>query len=72
MENGIIGRDMEHVKNVCKIGQGSNCCKYLVAGGQGFQCMKVNPENKKLVEDNWDDTKSAQSDNCKGYGKEST
>lgn len=30
----------EHVKNVCKIGQGNDCCRYLILGTEGFECAK--------------------------------
>lgn len=57
----------EHVKNVCKIGQESKCCKYLVAGSQGFECMKLNPANKNVIDTNWaQHPHVAQGDNCEG------
>lgn len=28
---------MDYVKNTCKIGQGSDCCRYLVMG-RGLEC----------------------------------
>lgn len=57
----------EHVKNVCKIGQGADCCKYLVAGGKGFECMKTELANKKAIDDNWFwFPHVAQGDNCEG------
>jgi len=30
-----------HIKNVCKIGQGHDCCRYLLAGKDGFECAKM-------------------------------
>ncbi len=30
-----------HVKDVCKIGQGNLCCRYLVVGKDGFECVKL-------------------------------
>jgi hypothetical protein len=56
----------EHVITICKIGQGFNCCKYLVVGSDGFECMKINQANKKIIDSNWGAQKSAQSDNCEG------
>jgi hypothetical protein len=57
----------EHVKNICKIGQGADCCKYLVAGTKGFECMKFNPENKAMIDINWTEHNHiAQGDNCDG------
>jgi len=59
----------EQIRNICKIGQESNCCKYLVMGSKGFECMKFDPENKKVIDSNWNDTKVAQGDNCEGKEK---
>ena len=69
----VIGIEKEaraHVENVCKIGQGALCCKYLVIGMKGYECMRVSPENKKVIDDNWKTTAHvAQGDNCAGYDK---
>lgn len=57
----------EHIKNICKIGQGADCCKYLVMGAKGFECMKVDQANKQVIDYNWKTTPHvAQGDNCKG------
>lgn len=57
----------EYIKQVCKIGQGADCCKYLVAGMKGFECMKVNAADKNIVDQNWATTEHvAQGDNCEG------
>jgi len=56
-----------HVKNVCKLGQGAECCKYLVMGTV-FECMKTNSSDKKVIDDNWaKNPHVAQGDNCNGY-----
>lgn len=55
----------EHIKNVCKIGQGAECCKYLLLGSGGFECGKIS-EWKEVVDKEWDSTKTAQGDNCEG------
>jgi hypothetical protein len=31
----------EHVGKVCRIGQGHECCRYLMMGTKGFECAKV-------------------------------
>ncbi len=50
---------------------GSECCKYLVMGRKGFECMRTTPGNKKVIDDNWAKTPHvAQGDNCNGYGQE--
>ena len=56
-----------HIKEVCKIGRGAACCKYLVMGTEGFECMKANPANKAIIDKNWELTEHvAQGDNCEG------
>lgn len=57
----------DHVQNVCKIGQGAACCKYLVMGTKGFECLKVTEWGKDLIDDNWVKTVHvSQGDNCDG------
>lgn len=57
----------KHIEVTCKIGQGAACCKYLVVGARGFECMKVNPASKLLIDFNWEVYKhTAQGDNCDG------
>lgn len=67
----VIGLDQtakKHVSDVCKMGQGAECCKYLVMGTKGFECMRVNPANKKVIDSDWEVTPHvSQGDNCKGY-----
>jgi 5-methylcytosine-specific restriction endonuclease McrA len=60
----------KNVTDVCKIGQGAACCKYLLAGAEGFECAKVEPGWKNVVDKAWNETKSAQGDNCDGLSKE--
>jgi hypothetical protein len=56
-----------YIKDVCKIGQHAACCKYLVIGTEGFECMKVNPANKNIIDRAWEqDEHVAQGDNCEG------
>lgn len=52
---------------VCKIGQGAACCRYLVAGPTGLECMKVRPEDQAVIDADWGKEKTAQGDNCSGY-----
>lgn len=57
----------EYWTNICKVGQGAACCKYLVFS-KHMECCKDNPYNKKVIDDNWATTPHvAQGDNCKGY-----
>lgn len=55
------------IKSVCKIGQGAACCKYLVVGSDGFECMKTDIANKGIIDRAWErDPHIAQGDNCTG------
>lgn len=38
------------VKNVCKIGQGASCCRYLVVGNAGLECAKCAPTLKSQLD----------------------
>lgn len=56
----------EHVKNVCKIGQGNKCCRYLVMGAEGFECAKGTSLQVHLDARVYNNTITAQGDNCEG------
>lgn len=62
-----LHENQDYIRNTCKIGQGTECCKYLVCGAKGFECMRDDPENKKVIDNAWNNSKIAQGDNCKGY-----
>lgn len=61
------------LKAVCKIGQGADCCRYIVADGNGLACAKHVPE---LVEQITVRVNAgafiARSDNCEGLKQEET
>jgi len=54
----------DHVKSTCKPGAGASCCRYLVLGGAGFECLKNTPNQEFL--DNKVNDMVAQGDNCEG------
>ena len=54
----------EHVKDVCKIGQGHKCCRYLACGAKGFECLKHTSMRQLL--DARGNSMTARADNCKG------
>jgi len=56
----------EHIKNVCKIGQGNECCRYLVMGGRGFECAKHTSLATTLDLRVETETIVARGDNCDG------
>ena len=60
----------EHIKDVCKIGQGADCCKYLLAGAEGLECGKIEEGWKNLIDQKWaTEEHVAQGDNCEGKDK---
>lgn len=47
--NGLVMLTDEEVKTVCKLGQMEKCCAFLVAGGDGFECVKMtHPANATI------------------------
>ncbi len=51
---------------ICKLGQGAECCRYLACGREGFHCLKLT-EHKKYLDDRVKaNTMHAQADNCEG------
>ena len=57
----------KHVKDICRIGQGLDCCRYLIAGREGFECAKLTSLKKLLDDRVLQDNITAQGDNCNGY-----
>ena len=54
------------IDEVCKIGKGNECCRYLVIGSKGFECMK-NTEMKPLLDKRVENKMmTARGDNCSG------
>jgi hypothetical protein len=54
----------EYRSTVCKIGQGSECCRYLTCGAQGFNCEKHT--SLAWTIDGRVDQMTAKGDNCGG------
>ena len=39
----------EEAKEICKMGQGENCCAFLAVDGQGFNCIRLDyPTNSSI------------------------
>jgi hypothetical protein len=55
-----------HVRNICKIGQGNACCRYLVISGVGFECVKGTEMKAYLDSRVAMETMVARADNCEG------
>lgn len=59
--------DRAFVKTICRMGQGHNCCRYLICDGLGFHCAKLSPAlaiqiNARVKAGSM----TAQADNCAG------
>jgi hypothetical protein len=57
----------KYVMDVCKMGQGGNCCRYL-GRGNGWECFKESGLKSSI--DSRVKNMTAQSDNCKGFEAE--
>ena len=53
----------EKIHDVCKIGQGALCCKYLLVSSDGFHCGK-NSEFRNILQNRTNMV--AKGDNCEG------
>lgn len=56
-----------HLKEICRIGQGAACCRFIVGDGDGLHCAKLAPEwavqiNVRHIAG----TMTAKGDNCPG------
>lgn len=51
-------------KDICRLGQGEKCCAFLVAGGKGFECIRMNYPTNATIFDRLD----AGTMNAKGRG----
>lgn len=56
----------EHVRDICKLGQKSACCRYLVIGANGFECMKITEMKGYLDSRVAMKTIISRGDNCNG------
>jgi len=54
------------IKNTCKAGQGYLCCRYLVIGVQGFECVKNTDMKGYLDARVAMEMMTARADNCDG------
>lgn len=58
----------EYVLNTCKLGQGDECCAYLMAGVGGITCAKDTPIEMVILGRLEAGTMNAKGDNCPGWG----
>ena len=53
------------VRAICKAGQGSACCRYLLGGPEGFHCGKLDAAMRAAIDER-QSTMVAKGDNCAG------
>jgi hypothetical protein len=58
--------DDQHVKSVCKMGQGAACCRYLIMSVGGFECAKLTALKAHLDARVAKEDMRARGDNCPG------
>ena len=54
---------ISHLHKVCLVGQGADCCKYILGGSTGFECAKHGPLAATLEART---NMIAKGDNCNG------
>lgn len=60
--------NMRHIKEVCRIGQGAACCRYLIMSDSGWECWKIDKALRQSI-DNRVQNMIAKGDNCEGKDK---
>jgi hypothetical protein len=61
--------DGKYIDEVCLIGKGKKCCRYLGVSANGFECFKLDNSLKSEIDKRISfGLMTAQGDNCKGYG----
>lgn len=59
--------DKDHLRDICKMGQGKECCRYILLGRDGFTCGKHDADFRVLLDDRVQKgTLGAIGDNCEG------
>lgn len=56
----------DHIKNVCKIGQGELTCSYLLMGADGYRCCKGTEIENIILQRLAAGTMKSKGDNCEG------
>lgn len=51
----------DEAKSICKLGEGKECCAFLVCGGDGFECIRMSyPANGSIFTQLDEGTMNAQ------------
>jgi len=57
----------DYIYNVCKIGQGKECCRYLTVDPDGWSCERNDPSMKAIIDKRVSDNQfTACGINCDG------
>lgn len=64
MKQNIV--TIEHAKTICKLGQGTNVCSFLIGGQDGFECAKGTIWQASIAERRAAKSMKATGDNCPG------
>lgn len=56
----------DRLREICKLGKGAKCCRYLACGANGFICLKNQPEAATIALRIKQGTFNATGDNCDG------
>lgn len=65
-EKELTVLSIEEVREVCKVGLGELCCRYLVAGTAGFECAKLSSLKTTIDIRVAAGAFNAKGDNCEG------
>ncbi|MEK7498452.1 MAG: hypothetical protein AAB611_01170 [Patescibacteria group bacterium] len=57
---------INHTKIVCKLGQGTNVCSFLILSAEGFECAKGTTWQAQIAERRAAKSMTAMGDNCSG------
>lgn len=60
------------LRNVCALGHGPKCCRYLICDPDGFNCAKNTSVAATIQGRIAEGTFNAKGDNCPGLGAEQT
>lgn len=58
--------DDDWARNICKIGTGERCCRFLTVGPEGWSCEKATAMGSMLTERAAAGNMTSQGDNCEG------
>lgn len=56
----------KHITDICKMGQGSEACSFLIAGPEGLECSKGTSIEATIRERRSKGQIGAMGDNCSG------